>query len=203
MANLALFCSGQGSNARKIVEYFQLDDTIHPAFLVVNKANAGALAIGAEYNIPSLVIDRDLFYNQPAQMLLELKEKKIDFIILAGFLWLVPTYLVKAFDRRILNIHPAKLPKYGGKNMYGMRVHEAVKANGEKTTGLTIHLVNNEYDQGKVLFQCTCSVEPDETAEQIAAKVLRLEHRFYAPIISSYIKTNQDDLVSPTFVIST
>ncbi len=201
MANLALFCSGKGSNAKKIVEYFLHEDSIHVALIVVNKADAGALEIGGEYGISTLEIDKNLFFEQPASFLEKLKEQAIDFIILAGFLWLIPPYLVKAFERRILNIHPAKLPKYGGKGMYGMRVHEAVKANKEKTSGLTIHLVNNQFDEGKVLFQCTCTLDPDETAEQIAAKVLYLEHRFYAPIISSYIKTNQNELVSPTFVL--
>lgn len=199
MTNLALFCSGKGSNAEKIIEYFAQDEDIRVSLIVVNKPDAGALLLGEKFNIPTAMINRQFFYEQPNQMLELLKTNQIDFIILAGFLWLMPEYLVGAFDRRILNIHPAKLPKYGGKGMYGMRVHQAVKANREKTSGMTIHLVNSRYDEGKILFQCTCYLEPHETAEQIAEKVLELEHRFYAPIIGSYIKTNQDQLVSPTF----
>jgi phosphoribosylglycinamide formyltransferase-1 len=200
MANLALFCSGKGSNAKKIIEYFAHDEDIGVSLLVVNKPEAGALLLGEQFGIPTAVVNKQMLYEQPQQMLDLLKTNRIDFIVLAGFLWLMPEYLVNAFDKRILNIHPAKLPKYGGKGMYGMRVHEAVKANNEKTTGMTIHLVNSRYDEGKVLFQCTCYIEPHETAQEIAEKVLELEHRFYAPIIGSYIKTNQHQLVSPTFV---
>jgi phosphoribosylglycinamide formyltransferase-1 len=178
--NLAIFVSGSGSNARTIIDRFQA----HPEYgitvvlLVSNKATAGALMIAAERDVPSLVVKRDAFY-QSEELLADLKFFDVDFIALAGFLWLIPPYLIKAFPSRMLNIHPALLPAYGGKGMYGPNVHRAVKANGETESGITIHYVNEAYDQGDYVFQAAVRLDAEDTPEQIAERVLRLEHGNY------------------------
>lgn len=178
--NLAIFVSGSGSNARTIIDRFQA----HPEYgitvvlLVSNKATAGALMIAAERDVPSLVVKRDAFY-QSEELLADLKFFDVDFIALAGFLWLIPPYLIKAFPNRMLNIHPALLPAYGGKGMYGPNVHRAVKANGETESGITIHYVNEAYDQGDYVFQAAVRLDAEDTPEQIAERVLRLEHGNY------------------------
>lgn len=186
MTNIALFASGGGSNARKIIEHFKGSSVARVALVVSNKPNAGVLAIAAEHGIPTQIIDRQGFYE--TEGILEVLEKqKIDFVVLAGFLWLVPGYLVRAFPRRMLNIHPALLPKFGGKGMYGHYVHEAVKATGERETGMTIHFVNEHYDDGDLVFQAKCPVSPDDLPEDIARNVLALEHRFFPAIIEKVI----------------
>ena len=156
------------------------------ALVVSNKKNAGVLDIAREHEIPTKLIERQSFYDS-TELLEELSKRDIQFIVLAGFLWLVPAYLVRAFQGRILNIHPALLPKYGGKGMYGHHVHEAVKAAGELESGPTIHFVNEYYDEGDVVFQAKCTVSPDDTAEDIAQKVLALEHTHYPRIIEQVI----------------
>ncbi|MBC7776784.1 MAG: phosphoribosylglycinamide formyltransferase, partial [Phycisphaerae bacterium] len=180
--NIAIFASGGGSNARKIIEYFKDSSVGEVALVVSNKPNAGVLAIAAEHQIPTQIIDRQGFY-ETESILKILEEHKIGFVVLAGFLWLVPGYLVRAFPKRILNIHPALLPKYGGKGMYGHHVHEAVKAIGETETGMTIHFVNEHYDDGDIVFQAKCPVAPADSPEDIARNVLVLEHRFFSEII--------------------
>ena len=187
-AHLAIFASGGGSNARKIIEHFHGSHTGKVALIVSNKADAGVLAIAAEYNIPTLVINRKGFY-ETEEILDVLNSHEIDFVVLAGFLWLAPGYLVKAFKGKIVNIHPALLPKYGGKGMYGHHVHEAVKAAGEKESGITIHLVNEHYDEGDIIFQTTCPLEPNDSAEDIARKVLALEHHHFPKIIEQLLST--------------
>ncbi|MBU6342069.1 MAG: phosphoribosylglycinamide formyltransferase [Bacteroidetes bacterium] len=184
--HIAIFASGGGSNARKIIEYFRNSDQIAVKLVVVNKRDAGVLEIAESFSIETLVISRTAFAN-PDFLLPALVERNIDYIALAGFLWLVPAFLVDAFPRRILNIHPALLPKYGGKGMYGHFVHEAVKAANERESGMTIHLIDNEYDRGETLFQVRCHLEPEDSAEQIAAKVLALEHRYYAAVLEQFI----------------
>lgn len=190
MVNLAVFASGTGSNARKIVEYFKENTNIQVSTIVCNNAKAPVLQYAAEAGIEQLVINRAYFYGSEA-ILEFFKQKGIGFIVLAGFLWLVPDYLVKAFEGRMLNIHPALLPKYGGKGMYGMHVHEAVKAAAEKESGISIHYVNECYDDGDILFQKTCILEPNDEPEDIARKVQQLEHQYYAPIIELAILENQ------------
>ena len=177
---LALFVSGGGSNARLIIDRFQShpEDGVEIALLVSNKPKAPALMMAAERDVPTLVLDRAAFY-ETEELLQQLAEFEVEFIALAGFLWLVPTYLVRAFPDRITNIHPALLPKYGGKGMYGKHVHRAVKANGEVESGITIHYVNERYDEGNVIFQAAVRLDPDDSAEQIAERVLRLEHGNY------------------------
>lgn len=182
---IAIFCSGSGSNAEKIFEYFQHHSSIEVALLLVNKKDAFALERAKKYNIPSVVINREAYNN--GAILETLKEADISWIILAGFLWLVPEYLINNYKDRIINIHPALLPKYGGKGMYGHFVHEAVVANKELESGITIHLVNANYDDGKVLFQASCPVDTVDTAEEVGSKVLLLEHRHFAEVIEKTI----------------
>jgi len=186
MTHLAVFASGGGSNARKIIEFFQDSKVIRVALIVSNKQNAGVIAIASEYDIPTQIIDRHGFY-ETEEILGILKQHKIDFVALAGFLWLVPSYLVRAFPKRILNIHPALLPKFGGKGMYGHHVHEAVKAAGETETGMTIHFVNEHYDEGDYVFQARCPVAAEDSPEEIARNVLKLEHRYFPEIIEKVI----------------
>lgn len=183
---MAVFASGGGSNARKIMEYFKDSGVAEVALVVSNKKNAGVLDIAREHDVPTMLIERQSFYDSQ-ELLEELSKRDIQFIVLAGFLWLVPAYLVKAFQGKILNIHPALLPKYGGKGMFGHHVHEAVKAAGERESGPTIHFVNEHYDEGDIVFQARCAVNPDDTAEDIARKVLALEHAHYPRIIEQVI----------------
>lgn len=181
---LALFVSGTGSNARTIIDRFQAhpEDGVEIALLVSSRANAKALLMAAERGVPTLVLDRREF-RETDNLLHDLERFGVDFIALAGFLWLVPAYLVAAFPGRILNIHPALLPDYGGKGMYGANVHRAVKANGETESGITIHYVNERYDEGGVVFQAAVRLDPDDSPEKIAERVLRLEHANYWRVI--------------------
>ncbi len=181
--NIAIFASGTGSNARKIIEHFKNSPSVRVALVVSNKKDAGVLDIAHEHGIPTQVIDRKMFY-ETEDLLGILKKHGIEFIVLAGFLWLVPAYLVRAFPKKMVNIHPALLPKFGGKGMYGKHVHEAVKSANETETGITIHLVNEHYDEGDIVFQTKCPVLPDDTPGDIARRVLQLEHRHFPTIIA-------------------
>lgn len=189
MYHIAVFASGGGSNARQIIEHFKRSEIARVVLVVSNKRDAGVLAIAREHGIPTAVIGRVQFY-ETQEVLSLLRAHDVHFVVLAGFLWLVPAYLVKAFPRRMLNIHPALLPQYGGKGMWGHHVHEAVKAAGESESGLTIHFVNEHYDEGDIVFQAKCSIAPEDSAEDIAAKVLALEHRFYPQIIEDTIRAH-------------
>lgn len=190
MYHVAIFASGTGSNARKIVEYFENKPDIGVRLVISNKADAPVLEMARAHKIDTLILNRKDFY-ESEQLLDQLKEYQIDFLVLAGFLWLAPSYLVRAYPRRIINIHPALLPKYGGKGMYGRRVHQAVKEAAEKESGPTIHYVNEAYDEGDIIFQATCYLQPDDSPETIASKVLRLEHEHFAPVIEQLILTHQ------------
>ncbi len=186
MKKIAIFASGTGSNAKKIIEYFRENPHIQVSFIVSNKKDAPVLDIARENDIETLVLNRREFYHTK-QLLQHLHERDIDFIVLAGFLWLLPEYLVRAFDKKMVNIHPALLPKYGGKGMYGRHVHEAVQAAGERETGITIHYVNERYDEGDIIFQAKCGLEPNDTSKEIAKKVQALEHKHYAPVIEKLL----------------
>jgi phosphoribosylglycinamide formyltransferase-1 len=186
MTRLAIFASGTGSNAKKIIEHFKGHPAAEVALVVSNKADAPVLKMAASYGVATRVVSRASFYNTQ-QLLEHLQAERIDFIVLAGFLWLIPAYLVKAYSGKMINIHPALLPRYGGKGMYGMNVHKAVKAAGETHSGITIHYVNEEYDKGDVILQVQCKVEADDTPEQIAKKVQKLEHSHFAPTIEKLI----------------
>ena len=187
MEKIAIFASGTGSNAKKIIKYFTAHPNIEVKLVVANKPEAPVLKMAAQQGVKTLLINRQDFY-QSEKTLPELEEMGITFIVLAGFLWLVPAYLVNAYPRRMINIHPALLPDFGGKGMYGMHVHRAVKAAGRAETGITIHLVNEAYDEGDVLFQARCTVTEADTPERIAGKVRALEHAHFAPVIEKYIE---------------
>ena len=189
MKNLAIFATGGGSNAEAIIQYFKDIEGINVSLIVSNKSKAGVLDRAKRHDIPFHILTRSDFY-QSNSTLEVLNEYKIDWIILAGFLWLVPEYLVDAYPNHILNIHPALLPKYGGKGMYGMNVHRAVKENNEQLSGMTIHFVNKEYDKGKHVFQATTELDSGDTPEEIAAKVLKLEHTYYPKIIHHLVKSS-------------
>jgi phosphoribosylglycinamide formyltransferase-1 len=184
--NIAIFASGTGSNAQKIIDHFRNHASIRVSLIICNKPGAGVLSIAEKENIPSLVIEKEEFFSGDAYTG-KLKEAKIEFIVLAGFLWKIPTALIKAFPGRIINIHPALLPKYGGKGMYGSRVHEAIIANGEKESGITIHYVDEIYDHGQVIFQAKCPVLPNDTASTLAERIHGLEHAHYSKVIEKLL----------------
>jgi phosphoribosylglycinamide formyltransferase-1 len=186
MHHIAIFASGTGSNARKIIEYFQDSPVVQVALVVSNKKDAGVLDIAKAHGIPVYVIGRQSFY-ETEDLLAVLQQHRVEFIALAGFLWLIPAYLVRAYPRRMVNIHPALLPKYGGKGMYGIHVHEAVRAADEPETGITIHYVNEHYDEGDIVFQARCPVAPHDTPADIARNVLTLEHLYYPQIIAQIL----------------
>jgi phosphoribosylglycinamide formyltransferase-1 len=186
MYQIALFCSGGGSNAAKIMAYFVTHPNIRVALMVVNKPNIGALDYAHDYGIPTILTNKSSF-SQTTELLATLADHQITHIVLAGWLWLVPTYLLEAYPDRVINIHPALLPKYGGKGMYGHHVHEAVHQNQETESGPTIHLANAEFDKGKILFVARCRLNSSDSPATIAAKVLALEHEYYTPVIEAWI----------------
>ena len=184
--HIAIFASGAGSNTKKIIEHFKHKQNIFVNLIVSNKPDAPVLAMAREYGIPTLVLNRKEFY-ETEDILKIFNKFSIGFVVLAGFLWLLPTYLVRAFENRMVNIHPALLPKYGGKGMYGMRVHEAVKKAGDTETGITIHYVNEQYDDGDIVFQAKCPVSREDSPEDIAQNIYRLEHRHFPEVIEKLL----------------
>ena len=198
--HVAIFASGAGSNARKIIEYFEgggadlnaqvvgagSNTRIKVSLIVCNVPGAGVLEIAKEKGIPTLLINKEEFAR--TGYVESLRNADIHFIVLAGFLWKVPAVLVNAYPRSIINIHPALLPKYGGKGMYGARVHEAVIAARENESGITIHWVNEQYDEGAIIFQATCLVESGDTPAMLANKIHALEHAHFAPTIEKLLK---------------
>lgn len=172
---IAIFASGAGSNAQKIIEHFQQHAHIQVCLIVCNKPSAGILNIAANHQIPTLLIDKEPFFRGDAYVP-TLQAQGITFVVLAGFLWKIPPALVAAYRGAMVNIHPALLPKYGGKGMYGHYVHEAVIANRETESGITIHYVNDYFDEGAAIFQATCPIVPSDTPESLAAKIHVLEH---------------------------
>lgn len=186
MNSLAIFASGSGSNAEQIIRYFKDSDRVRVALVLSNNPEAYVLKRAAGLAIPNVCFTRAELYH-PTSVLDLLEEYQIDFIVLAGFLWMVPENILDRYPGSIINIHPALLPKYGGKGMYGMRVHEAVIAAGERESGITIHHVNECYDKGDIIFQAKCSVLPGDTPESLAGKVHALEHEWYPKIIEKTI----------------
>jgi len=185
-ANVAVLASGGGSNAEEIFKYFRNHPDIKIRCVLTNNPQAYVLERAKRFDIPTVVFTRTEF-SDPDKLLGWLAEKEVTHIVLAGFLWLIPDFLIRAFPDKIVNIHPALLPKYGGKGMYGNRVHAAVKESGDKCTGLTIHLVNEKYDDGRILFQAKCDVSEEDTPSDIARKVLHLEHASYPMVIEGWI----------------
>ncbi len=179
---IAIFASGSGSNAEKIAEYFKNHPTIEVSLILSNNPQAGVIARARKFQIPVVLFDRKTFYetNKITELL---QNQYIDLIVLAGFMMLIPEEMVKAFPQKMVNIHPALLPKYGGKGMYGHFVHEAVVAAHETESGITIHFVNEHYDEGAIIFQASCPVVSADTPEDVAQKVQVLEHKHYPAVI--------------------
>lgn len=184
--NVAIFASGAGSNAKKIIEHFKGHPYIKIALIVCNKPGAGVLDIATAAHIPALIIEKEKFFRGNGYVD-ELKQYGIDFIVLAGFLWKVPVSLIQAYPQRIINIHPALLPKYGGKGMYGRFVHEAVITAKDTESGISIHFVDELYDHGQLIFQARCSIDPNDTPDTLAQKIHGLEHAHYPLIIEKVI----------------
>lgn len=182
MKKIAIFASGTGSNAQKIIDHFRHSHKARVTLIACNKPGAGVLQIAEKEGIKAVLIDKERFFRSDDYVHL-LQQEGIDLIVLAGFLWKVPANLVQAFPGRIVNIHPALLPKYGGKGMYGHFVHEAVIAAGEKESGITIHYVNEKYDDGEAILQERCIILPEDTPESLARKIQVLEHRWYPVIV--------------------
>lgn len=183
---IAIFASGRGSNAKKIIEYFEARPQVEIALIVSNKPNAPVLELGTHFGISTLLLKRKSFY-KTRHLLDDLAQFEINFVVLAGFLWFIPDYLTTAFEGRMINIHPSLLPKYGGKGMYGMKVHEAVYENRELETGMTIHYVNEQYDEGQIVFQAKCAVHESDTPALIAQKVQQLEHYHFPRVIEQLL----------------
>lgn len=186
MHHIALFASGAGSNAQKIIEYFKGHNQIKVALVVCNKPGAGVISIAEGAAIPVLLVEKEKFFRANAYTD-ELKKQGIGFIVLAGFLWKIPDALIKAFPGKIINIHPAILPNFGGKGMYGSKVHEAVIANKEKESGITIHYVDEQYDHGDIIFQARCTIEETDTPQSLAQKIHSLEHAYYPKIVEETV----------------
>ena len=179
---IALFASGSGTNVENITNYFNGKTTAKPVCVLCNKPDAFVLERAKRLNLDSLTFNRADF-NDGEKIMEYLRKNEIDLIVLAGFLWLVPEYLIKEYPNRIVNIHPALLPKFGGKGMYGMHVHEAVKQSGETETGITIHLIDGNYDKGSTVFQAKVAIDPSDSPDDIANKVHKLEYEYYPKII--------------------
>ena len=185
--NIAIFASGEGTNAQTIIDYFKSSKKIKIALVVSNKPTANVLNRAKNNNIPTFVIDKNSFC-ETNDVVHILKKANIDLIVLAGFLWMVPKSLIQAFPNKIVNIHPALLPKFGGKGMFGMNVHKAVIEEKEKESGISIHFVNEEYDEGKIIAQHVCEISENDSAETLAQKIHQLEYEFFPKAI--------DDLLS-------
>jgi phosphoribosylglycinamide formyltransferase-1 len=187
---LVIFASGAGSNAQKIIDYFKEKTTAEIVLIVSNNPKAGVIEIAAKENIPVLIIEKNQF--KESGYLEKIKKSNPDLIILAGFLWKIPQALIQSFPHKIINIHPALLPAYGGKGMYGNAVHTAVVTAGEKESGITIHFVDEKYDHGETIFQAKCSLSEDENAETLAEKIHHLEHEFYSQTIEGLLREGKE-----------
>lgn len=181
---LAIFASGSGSNARCILEHFHTTPGVDVAVVCSNKAAAGALDHARDFDVPRLVFDRDQLQTDLATTL---QKMGVEVVVLAGFLWKIPESLLAAFPERIVNIHPSLLPDFGGKGMYGMHVHRAVKAAGKTQSGMTIHVIDREFDRGTILFQAQTELDPQDSPEDIAQKVLALEHAHYPKVLADWM----------------
>jgi len=186
MKKIAIFASGSGTNAQAIAEYFVKNDVVKIDCILTNNSKAFVLERAKIFSIQSFIFTKDDFYST-SKIIDLLKVRGIDFIVLAGFLWLIPVEMIHAYPDRIVNIHPALLPKYGGKGMYGMQVHQSVIDNKEVESGISIHYVNEKFDEGNIIFQAKCKVEASDTPESLAKKIHKLEHIHYPRVISKII----------------
>ena len=190
--SVAIFASGAGSNAEKIIQQMEIakkagKGSFKVNLIVCNKPTAGVLSIAANHQIDTLLLEKEQFLNEDGYAT-ELSSRGIEFIVLAGFLWKIPVTLIKAFPNNIINIHPALLPKYGGKGMYGDKVHQAVIAAGEKESGISIHYVDEIYDHGNIIFQAKCTVDQNDTPATLAKKIHQLEHQHYPEVIEKLLQ---------------
>jgi phosphoribosylglycinamide formyltransferase 1 len=185
--HIAIFASGSGSNAENISRFFSRHSTIDVRLFLTNKPDAPVTDRAKKLGIPCYIFNREDFYGSE-KIVRELAIYNIDLVVLAGFLWLIPSNLIRNYPKRIVNIHPALLPKYGGKGMYGSRVHQSVIDNHEKESGITIHFVNEEYDAGDIIFQAKCTVESNDNADSLAHKVHELEYRHFPEVIENVVK---------------
>ncbi|HOZ51358.1 MAG TPA: phosphoribosylglycinamide formyltransferase [Chitinophagaceae bacterium] len=185
MNNILLFASGGGSNVKAILDFFEKNDEVNFPLIITNNPKAGVINIAKEYGIDVLIINKRIFQSEIFIDTIDFYQPKL--IVLAGFLWKIPAYMVNAYPNKILNIHPALLPNYGGKGMYGHFVHDSVLAHKEKESGMTIHIVNEKYDDGTILLQKKVKIDKSETPETLAAKVLKLEHTWYPKVILSLL----------------
>ena len=188
--HIAIFASGTGTNAARIIAHLKNHPSMHVSLVVCNKAGAGVLQLASRHQIPVLMLEKETFFRGHAY-LPDLQQKGIDFIVLAGFLWKIPPTLIAAYPEKIINIHPALLPKFGGKGMYGEKVHAAVIAAGEQESGITIHYVNEQFDEGTHIFQAKCPVKPLDTPDTLAQRIHELEHRFYPEIVEKLVSRTE------------
>ncbi len=185
LKRIAIFASGSGTNAENIVSYFKNSSTINVVLILTNNPSAKVLERAQKLNIPSKIFNKNDL--NESDEFLQFLISEVDYIILAGFLWLLPMCIVQKFPNRIINIHPALLPKYGGKGMFGMKVHQAVIENQEKETGITIHFVNESYDDGAIIFQKSIKLDENDTPEMVAAKIHELEYEYFPTVIETII----------------
>ncbi|MCK9206750.1 MAG: phosphoribosylglycinamide formyltransferase [Salinivirgaceae bacterium] len=197
MYKIALFASGSGTNVENIANYFHQHSLVQVSLVLSNKKDAYVLERAKRLGIPTVVFNRELFY-QTSEVVNTLVEHGIDWVVLAGFLWLIPSDLIDAFPQRIINIHPALLPKYGGQGLYGDKVHQAVVAHRETVSGITIHYVNEHYDTGSIIFQAKVEVLPTDSPEDVARKIHQLEYEHFPKVIEklvlgSYFRKSRGD----------
>jgi phosphoribosylglycinamide formyltransferase-1 len=186
MKRIAIFASGSGSNAEKICAYFSDRTDVRVDLILTNNPQAGVIQRARKFSIPVVVFDKKAFY-ETDRILEILENNQIDLVVLAGFMMLIPASLLGTYSERMVNIHPALLPKYGGKGMYGHFVHEAVVANAEKESGITIHFVNENYDEGNIIFQAACEVTETDSPDDVARKVQVLEHEHFPHVIDEVV----------------
>lgn len=185
---IAIFASGSGTNAENLILHFQKNKLAKVQLIICNNSKALVVERAKKFNIPVLIIEKKDF-SEPDKIIEYLRQLKIDLIVLAGFLWLMPEKLIQAFPDRIINIHPALLPQHGGKGMYGDKVHLAVINSGDRETGITIHFVNEKFDDGEIIFQAKCLVDSGDDVKKIAEKIHQLEYRFFPKVIEDILKS--------------
>ncbi len=184
---LAIFASGNGSNAQKIMEHFNDDKTVDIALVLSNKATAGVLQKATNMQVPTFIFNRAT-WQEGTEVEAALDKYEIDFVVLAGFLWLIPGWLIHKYPKKIVNIHPALLPKFGGKGMYGSHIHQAVLNAGEKESGITIHYVDEAYDTGAPIFQTSFEITEKDTLESLEKKIHALEHEYFPKVIENLLR---------------
>ena len=186
MKNVIIFASGSGTNADNLMKYFSENEEINIAALFTNKPHAGCVQVAKKHGIPRYFLTKEFFYESDL-ILSELFVLRPDLIVLAGFLWKIPEYLISVYPKKIINLHPALLPKFGGKGMYGMKVHETVLLKGERESGITIHYVNEKYDEGEIIMQATCGVKKHDTAKTLASRIHELEYEHLPKVVEELL----------------